>query len=154
MAFWCDFCYGLLVWPSGKEFWCSVMAFWLKGVSVRRDPSTRRPYQKAITDHFQPEGHNRRPLSTRRPPSIRRQLNQKATKPEGHNRRPHNPPARHPPRPAARHAGIASPKETYCKACWDTTRNACWDSTPLNRITDTCKNITLATTSLRPVINK
>ena len=28
---------------------------------------TRRPHQKAL-----PEGHNRRPLSTRRPPSIRR----------------------------------------------------------------------------------
>ena len=36
-----------------------------------------------------------------------------------------------------------SPK-TCCKACWDTTCNACWDTThPVNRITDTCKNITL-----------
>ena len=42
-----------------------------------------------------------------------------------------------------RHAGI--PPETCCKACWDTTCNACWDTTPspVNRITDTCKNITL-----------
>ena len=39
-----------------------------------------------------------------------------------------------------------------CKACWDTTCNAYWDSTPPpNRITDTCKNITFAT-SLRTVI--
>ena len=36
-----------------------------------------------------------------------------------------------------------------CKACWDTTPKetcckACWDNTPpVNRITDTCKNITL-----------
>ena len=37
-----------------------------------------------------------------------------------------------------------NPLETCCKACWDTTYNACWDTTPpLNRITDTCKNITL-----------
>ena len=28
-----------------------------------------------------------------------------------------------------------------------------WRTPPVNRITDTCKNITLATTSLRPVIN-
>ena len=60
-----------------------------------------------------------------------------------------------------------------CKACWDMTCNACWDSTPpaarhagippamhagiahppVNRITDTCKNITF-TTSLRTVIIK
>ena len=42
-----------------------------------------------------------------------------------------------------------------CKACWDTTCNACWDSTtptPVNRITDTCKNITFAT-SMRTVTN-
>ena len=39
-----------------------------------------------------------------------------------------------------------------CKACWDTTCNACWDSTPpVNRIMDTCKNITFAT-SLQMVI--
>ena len=37
----------------------------------------------------------------------------------------------------ARHAGILPlPLET-CKACWDTTPS------PVNRITDTCKNITL-----------
>ena len=30
---------------------------------------------------------------------------------------------------------------------------AAWRPHPVNRITDTCKNITLATTSLRPVIN-
>ena len=71
------------------------MAFWLKGVSVRRDPSvpegiTRRPYQKAITeghnrkpiteDHFQPEGHlQSEDHQTRR-------SYQKATS-EGNNRR-------------------------------------------------------------------
>ena len=72
---------GLLVWSSGG------------GPTL----STRRPpHQKAL-----PEGHNRRPISTRRPPSIRRPLNQKAITeghhtrrpyqkaiPEGHNRRP------------------------------------------------------------------
>ena len=36
----------------------------------------------------------------------------------------------------ARHGGIPPlPPETSCKACWDTP--------PVNRITDTCKNITL-----------
>ena len=46
----------------------------------------------------------------------------------------------------ARHAGIPPPLEICCKACWDTTCNACWDTNPpshVNRITDTCKNITL-----------
>ena len=40
--------------------------------------------------------------------------------------------------------GYHPPLETCCKACWDTTCNACWDTTPssVNRITDTCKNIT------------
>ena len=40
-----------------------------------------------------------------------------------------------------------------CKACWDNTCNACWESTtpPLDRVTETCKNITFAT-SLRTVI--
>ena len=68
--------------------------------------------------------------------------------------------------------GYTSPLETCCKACWDTSRNACWDTPPrdllqgmlayllqcmlgytppVNRITHTCKNITLATTLLRPV---
>ena len=47
----------------------------------------------------------------------------------------------------ARHAGIPLPLETCCKACWDTTCNAYWDSTPLNRMTDRCKNITLPQTS-------
>ena len=105
------FCYGLLVW------WPFVMAFWLKGVSVRRDPppSTRRPYQKAITeDHFQLEGHSRRPP------------NQTAT-PEGHPpgketplplpRRPscqEGPPAKETPQEQA-------PPETCCKARWDST---------------------------------
>ena len=38
-----------------------------------------------------------------------------------------------------------------CKACWDATCNACWDTTPfVDRMTDTCKNITFAT-SLRTV---
>ena len=41
-----------------------------------------------------------------------------------------------------------NPLETCCKACCDTSCNACWDTTPppnppVNRITDTCKNITL-----------
>ena len=70
------------------------------------------------------------------------------------------PPGSRPPQtrhlPAARHAGIAHPP--CCKACWDTTCNACWDSTPplqgmlgyhppVNRMTNTCKNITLPQTS-------
>ena len=69
---------------------------------------------------------------------------------------PHPPRSRPPleqanPPPRSRHP----PEQTSpcCKACWDTTCNACWDSTPppVNRITDTCKNITFAT-SLRTVI--
>ena len=48
------------------------------------------------------------------------------------------------------HAGIAHPLETCCKACWDTTCKAYWDTTPLCGQTDTCKNITFAT-SLRTV---
>ena len=38
------------------------------------------------------------------------------------------------------------PPETCYKACWDTTCNACWDNTPspVDRMTDTCKNITFA----------
>ena len=62
---------------------------------------------------------------------------------------PH-PRSRHPPQ--SRPPRTDPPKEQTslgahlprCKACWDTTCNACWDSTPLpvNRITDTCKNIT------------
>ena len=40
------------------------------------------------------------------------------------------------------------PLETCCKACWDTTCNACWDTiSPVNRMTDRCKNITLPQTS-------
>ena len=40
-------------------------------------------------------------------------------------------------------------------ACWDTSCNACWDThPPVNRMTDRCKNITLATTSLRPVMKQ
>ena len=89
-----------------------AMTFWLKGVSVRRDPpSTRRPYQRAI-----PEGHNRRP--------HQKAITEDQFQPKDH-------------------------------ACWDTACNACWDSTPrppVYRITDTSKNITLATTSLRPVM--
>ena len=39
---------------------------------------------------------------------------------------------------------LGYPQETCCKACWDTTCNAYRDTTPpVNRITDTCKNITL-----------
>ena len=50
------------------------------------------------------------------------------------------PHSRHPPPPPG-----------SCKACVDTTCNACWDSTPpVNRIIDTCKNITFST-SLRTV---
>ena len=45
--------------------------------------------------------------------------------------------------PCSRH-----PQETCCKACWDSTHTP----PPVNRITDTSKNITLATTSLRPVM--
>ena len=47
-----------------------------------------------------------------------------------------------------------TPLET-CKACWDTTCKACWDTTtppPVNRITDTCKNITFPQLRLRTVI--
>ena len=47
------------------------------------------------------------------------------------------------------------PLGTCCKACWDTTCNACWDSTPhpppVNRITDTCKNITFPQLRLQAV---
>ena len=58
---------------------------------------------------------------------------------------PWRPAANHAGIPPAMHAGIAPPLETCCKSCWDTTCNACWDSTlpPVNRITHTCKNITL-----------
>ena len=72
----------------------------------------------------------------------------------------HSPGSRHPPRPVTRHAGIppamhagiAHPLETCCKPCSDTTCKACWDTTPpVDRMTDTCKNITFAT-SLRTVI--
>ena len=74
-----------------------------------------------------------------------------------------DPPEQAPP-PPSRHP----PPETCCKACWDTTCNACWDSTPPCckacwdttckacwdttpcGQTDTCKNITFAT-SLRTV---
>ena len=70
------------------------------------------------------------------------------------------PQSRHPPRAgtfpeqAPPPEADMPPPETCCKACWDTTCNACWDSTPplVNRITDTCKNITFAT-SLRTVMN-
>ena len=43
-----------------------------------------------------------------------------------------------------RHAGIPAQGD-LCNACWDSTCNACWDTTPppVNRITDTYKNITL-----------
>ena len=61
-----------------------------------------------------------------------------------------HPPEQAPPRADTPQAQ-APPR---CKACWDTTCNACWDSTPpppVKRITDTCKNITFAT-SLRTVM--
>ena len=75
-----------------------------------------------------------------------------------------DPPEQAPPgsrhSPAARHAGIEPPPHCKacwdstpcCKACWDTTCSACWDTTPppVDRMTDTCKNITFAT-SLRTV---
>ena len=89
VAFWFGaFWFGCnLVWwhpdlrrPSGMVLWC-----WGGGVqtAITEGHHTRRPpHQKALQ-----EGHNRRPHSTRRPPSIRRPLNQKAI-PEGHNRRP------------------------------------------------------------------
>ena len=67
---------------------------------------------------------------------------------------PRRPAARHAGIPPAIHAGIHTPSlETCCKACWDTSCNACWDThpPPVNRMTNRCKNITLATTSLRPV---
>ena len=129
------FCYGLLVWwPSGLVAFCYSL------------PS-RRPYQKATLNQkttfnqkaTKPEDHQtRRPLSTRRPPNQKTTSNQKATKPEGH------PQTRHPP-------DQAPPLKTCCKACWDTTCNACWDSSPPREQNDRCKNITLATTLLRPV---
>ena len=92
VAFWFG---GLLVWwPSSSKWPSGLVAFWLKvifqfkvafwyGLLGGPDSYNRRPpHQKAL-----PEGHNRRPLSTRRPPSIRRPPHQKAL-PEGHNRRP------------------------------------------------------------------
>ena len=147
-----------------------------------RRHQTRRPYQKATPEGHNirppqeqtpPEGHNRRPLSTRRLPSTRRPPNQKAI-PEGHTRRPYqkatppsalgvDPPGADTPRsrhpweqtptlgadtpqeqtpPAARHAGI--PPAMHARIAHP----------PVNRITDTSKNITLTTTSLRPVIIK
>ena len=62
---------------------------------------------------------------------------------------PPRPAARHTGIPPARHAGIPppTPQETCCKTCWDTSCNACWDTTPVNRMTDRCKNITLPQTS-------
>ena len=73
-----------------------------------------------------------------------------------HPPRADNPWSRHPPdqTPPGADTPLQSrhPLETCCKACWDTTCNACWDThPPVNRMTDTCKNITLATTSLRSV---
>ena len=73
----------------------------------------------------------------------------------------------HPPQPDPSTSPLGVGLETCCKACWDTTCNACCDTTspwrpaarhagippamhagipppPLNRITDTCKNITLS----------
>ena len=62
-----------------------------------------------------------------------------------------SPPEQAPPQDQAPPPRAGTPLETCCKACWDTTCNACWDSTPpVNRITDTCKNITFAI-SLRTV---
>ena len=60
---------------------------------------------------------------------------------------------RHPPWDQAPPQDQAPPWEQtpYCKACWDTICNAWWDSIPpVDRMTDTCKNITFAT-SLRMV---
>ena len=58
---------GLLLWSSVMAF--CLVAFWLK---VAFWYGILGPPQKAITEGTTPEGHNRRPLSTRRPPSIRR----------------------------------------------------------------------------------
>ena len=63
----------ILVWPSGMAFWCGGLLLWPSGWmdSLLGDtPSTRRPYQKAITeDHFQPEGHQTRPYQKATPQS-------------------------------------------------------------------------------------
>ena len=48
------------------------------------------------------------------------------------------------PRPDPSTSPLGVGLET-CKACWNTTCNACWDTTPpVDRMTDTCKNITFA----------
>ena len=71
------FCYGLL----------GLVAFWLK---VTFWYGLLGWDQKAITEGTTPEGHNRRPLSTRRPPLIRRPPNPKAIT-EGHTSPPPHP---------------------------------------------------------------
>ena len=113
------------------------MAFWLKGVSVRRDPPIPEGHTR---DHFQLEGHNRsQPKGhLQSGPTIR--PHQKAIT-EGHmgadTPQEQTPPEQTPP-------GSRHPPETCCKACWDSIP-------PVNRMTEMSKNITLATTSLRPV---
>ena len=71
------FCYALQLWPSGLVAFLLKVAFWF-GLGGAEGHNRRPPHQKAL-----PEAHTRRPLSTRRLPSIRRPPN-----PEGHNRRP------------------------------------------------------------------
>ena len=99
------------------------------------------PSQKAITEGHTPGEQTTPPEQTtpwsRHPPPGGRHPLPQSRPPEAYTPREQTPPrSRHPP------------SETCCKACWDSTHP------PVNRITDTSKNITLATTSLRPVIKK
>ena len=152
LLLWCG---GLLVWSPSDWRWSSVMAFWYSHL----EPPPGRPYQKATLnrkttfnqkatlnqkttfnlkseDHFQPEGHQTRRPPNQKPPWSR--------PPQTRHTPP--PPAR---RPAARHAGIHTPPRDLLQGMLGYLLQC---TPPPNRITHTCNNITLATTSLRPVI--
>ena len=140
VAFWLKlvFCYGLLVRLSGVVAFC---------YSLLPPPKTIPEGHLKSEDHFQPEGHHPQP-----PTLIRHPLKTccKACWDTTCNACWDSTPptARHAGIPPAMYAGIAHPPAARHAGIPPAMLG--WHL-PVNRMTDRCKNITLATTSLRPV---